>query len=124
MEREHTPTLLVLLPCWLVLCGGAPRAGQPRQDPDVRTIVRRLDELYRSTSSFARFEMEIATPHWQRTLDLQAWSSGMDKTFIRILSPKKERGVGTLRIGNEMWNYLPRTNKVPGDKDMKSKGTL
>jgi outer membrane lipoprotein-sorting protein len=36
----------------------------------------------------------------------------MDKTFIRIKSPKKEKGVATLRIGNEMWNYLPKTHKV------------
>jgi len=36
----------------------------------------------------------------------------MDKTFIRILEPKKERGIATLRLGNEMWNYLPKTNKV------------
>ena len=36
----------------------------------------------------------------------------MEKTFIRILEPKKERGTATLRIGDEMWNYLPKTNKV------------
>ena len=36
----------------------------------------------------------------------------MDRTFILITSPKKEKGVATLRIGNEMWNYLPKTNKV------------
>ena len=31
---------------------------------------------------------------------------------MRILSPAKEEGVATLRIGSEMWNYLPRVNKV------------
>jgi outer membrane lipoprotein-sorting protein len=36
----------------------------------------------------------------------------MDETFIRILEPKKERGMATLRIKNEMWNFLPKTNKV------------
>ncbi|MCK4305000.1 MAG: outer membrane lipoprotein-sorting protein [Candidatus Eisenbacteria sp.] len=56
--------------------------------------------------------MEIVTPHWQRTLVMKVWTEGMDKTFIRILAPRKEKGVGTLRIGNEMWNYLPKTNKV------------
>jgi len=56
--------------------------------------------------------MEIITPHWQRTLKMRIWSEGMDKTFVRILEPKKEEGVATLRIGNEMWNFLPKTNKV------------
>jgi hypothetical protein len=40
------------------------------------------------------------------------WTEGQDKTFIRIHAPRKEKGMGTLRIENEMWNYLPKTNKV------------
>jgi hypothetical protein len=36
----------------------------------------------------------------------------MERTLIRILQPQKERGMGTLRIEGEMWNYLPKTNKV------------
>ncbi len=78
----------------------------------VEDILRKMDELYRSSSSFAVIEMEISTPHWQRTLKMNTWSAGMDKTFIRILEPKKERGIATLRMGTEMWNYLPKTNKV------------
>ncbi len=81
-------------------------------DHDVKEIVEKLDALYRSESSYARVEMEIITPHWQRTLEMKVWTKGTQKTFIRILSPAKERGVSTLRIGNEMWNYLPKTNKV------------
>ncbi|MCK4766410.1 MAG: outer membrane lipoprotein-sorting protein [Candidatus Aminicenantes bacterium] len=81
-------------------------------DADAKEIVKKMDELYRSSSSYAVMEMEIVTPHWQRTLKLDAWSLGMDKTFLRILNPKKERGVATLRIDNEMWNFLPKTNKV------------
>ncbi len=79
---------------------------------DVDAIIRKVDELYRSKSSYAELEMEIVTPHWQRTLSMNAWTEGMDKTFIRITSPKKEEGMATLRIENEMWNYLPKTNKV------------
>jgi len=82
------------------------------QELDVAQIVKEIDNLYRSDSSYARLEMEIVTPHWERTLKMNAWTEGMEKTFIRITSPPKEEGVATLRIGNEMWNYLPKTNKV------------
>lgn len=75
-------------------------------------VVRHIDELYRAQSSRAEIEMLIVTPDWQRTLSLQAWSEGMEKTFIRIEKPAREKGVATLRIGNEMWNFLPKTNKV------------
>ena len=80
--------------------------------PDVKEIVKRIDELYRSETSYADMEMQIATSHWKRTLTLKIWTKGMKNTFIWITSPKKEKGVATLRIGNEMWNYLPKTNKV------------
>jgi outer membrane lipoprotein-sorting protein len=79
---------------------------------DINEIVKKIDELYRSKSSYSEVEMDIVTPHWQRTLAMKIWTEGMKKTFVRILSPRKEKGVGTLRIGNEMWNYLPKTNKV------------
>jgi len=86
------------------------RAQSPQ--PEILDVVRTVDELYRSKSSYAEVTMEIVTPQWQRTLEMMMWTDGMDKTFIRILAPRKEKGVGTLRIGNEMWNFLPRTNKI------------
>ena len=100
----HSFLLLILSFCVL-----AP-AQEPT--PDVETIIKQLDQLYRSETSHAEMEMHIVTPHWERTLAMTVWSKGMDKTFIRITAPKKEQGVATLRIGNEMWNYLPKTNKV------------
>jgi len=77
-----------------------------------REIVQTIDDLYRAESSYARMEMEITTPNWQRTLRMETWTEGTDNTFIRITSPAKEEGVATLRLDNEMWNYLPNTNKV------------
>lgn len=82
------------------------------QEDQAKKIVEKVDELYRATTSEALVEMEISTPHWQRTLKMRIWTEGTEKTFIRILEPKKEKGIATLRIGTEMWNYLPKINKV------------
>ncbi len=87
-------------------------AQSSSSEKKVEEIVRKIDELYRSKSSYSVMEMDIVTPHWERTLKMKVWTEGMKKTFIRILEPPKEEGVATLRIKNEMWNYLPKTNKV------------
>ena len=79
---------------------------------DIDAVVKKIDELYRAESSFSEVEMEIVTPHWNRTLRMNTWTEGKTKTFIRLLSPSKEKGVATLRLKNEMWNYFPRANKV------------
>jgi len=93
--------------------GFAPRAARPQSAaPDIDQIVRDIDRLFRSESSRGSLEMHIVTPDWERTLEMEVWTAGTDRTFIRINAPRKERGVSTLRIHNEMWNYLPNVNKV------------
>ncbi len=98
----------VLTACILLL----PAAAAAQEQPDIEQVVEAVDELYRHDTSHTVMEMEITTPHWSRTLKIESWSKGMNKTFLRILQPPKERGMGTLRIDGEMWNYLPKTNKV------------
>lgn len=79
---------------------------------DAATILKKMDELFRSQSSISTMKMQIITPNWRRTLEMQSWTMGMDDTFIRVLSPRKDRGVATLKIDKEMWNYFPKINKV------------
>ena len=81
-------------------------------DAEVEEIIKHIDQLYRSKTSQAAMEMQIVTPNWERTLAMTVWTKGTDKTFIRITAPKKEKDVTTLRIGKEMWNYLPKVNKT------------
>lgn len=71
-----------------------------------------LDDLFRSSASEAVMEMTIVTPDWERTLSIHAWSLGTDKTFIRILAPPREAGMATLRVGNDIWNYMPNTGST------------
>jgi outer membrane lipoprotein-sorting protein len=106
---KRSPVVLTIL-ALLLFPSLFSRQNAPANEAE--KIVKKMDELYRSSASEALVEMEIITPHWQRTLKMKAWSEGLDKTFIRILEPKKEAGIATLRIGNEMWNFLPKTNKV------------
>ena len=83
-----------------------------QSDETAVNLLKKIDELYRSDNSISTMKMSIVTPNWQRTLEMQSWTIGMDDTFIRILSPKKDRGVATLKKGREMWNYFPKINKV------------
>jgi outer membrane lipoprotein-sorting protein len=79
--------------------------------------MRRMDLLLRGNTSKGLYEMTITDPNWKRTLKLRVWEKRREKkSFIRILTPPKEEGIATLKIGFEMWNYLPRverTIKIP-----------
>jgi outer membrane lipoprotein-sorting protein len=81
-------------------------------DENAATLLKKMDELFRSKSSISLMKMQIITPNWQRTLEMKSWTIGMDDTFIRVLSPRKDRGVATLKKDKEMWNFFPKINKV------------
>ena len=75
-------------------------------------LLKKVDELYRSDSSYGEMEMEVVTPNWTRTIGIKSWARGMKKTFIYITAPQKDEGISTLRIGSKMWNYFPKINKI------------
>ena len=79
---------------------------------DVIKLIDDMEELYRGDASKAEITMRVETPHYKRSMKMESINLGTEKAFIRILSPKKERGVSTLKIDKEMWNYLPKINKV------------
>ena len=80
---------------------------------DGREIIRKMDLLMRGDTITGTYEMTITDPNWERVLRLRAWENRKEKkTFIRILSPPKEEGIGTLKIGFEMWNYLPKVERI------------
>lgn len=79
---------------------------------DARAILDHVDDLFRGDSSHGRARMSVTTEHWQRTLEMEFWSRGKENSLIRITAPKKEEGTGTLRSGNDLWNYLPKVKRV------------
>jgi outer membrane lipoprotein-sorting protein len=43
---------------------------------------------------------------------LEQWSKGEDKSLFKILKPKKEKGLATLRVDKNVWNYMPKVKRV------------
>lgn len=87
-------------------------SGMVSADDRAIEIIDAMEELYRGESSFAHMTMIVETPQYQRTMEMESSSIGTEKAFIRILSPRKDRGISTLKLDMEMWNYLPKINKV------------
>ena len=88
-----------------------------------REIVDRVDRLLRGDSSRGTVTMQIVTENWQRSLTMQILSQGTQNALVRIQQPKKEAGTATLKVDNNIWNYLPkvsRTIKIPSSMMMAS----
>ena len=49
-------------------------------------------------------------------MQMRSWSQGEDKALVVIDAPARDAGTATLRVGSNLWNYLPkisRTIRVP-----------
>lgn len=85
-------------------------------EPTIDELLRSTDDVTRGQSSEAVVEMHVKTANYERTMKMQMWAQGSEKTLIRILEPAKDAGVATLKVDQNIWNYLPkvdRTMKVP-----------
>jgi outer membrane lipoprotein-sorting protein len=96
----------------LALLLGLGAAGARADDPGAREIIERVERLLWGRTVQGDYEMTITTPRWQRTLGLRVWMERPKRSFVRILSPAKEAGIGSLRIGAEMWNYVPKVERI------------
>ncbi|HJL58676.1 MAG TPA: outer membrane lipoprotein-sorting protein [Alphaproteobacteria bacterium] len=79
---------------------------------DTEQILDNVDDLYRSNASHGIITLSVITVNWQRTLTLEQWSKDEDKSLIKVLKPKKEKGLATLRVDKNVWNYMPKVKRV------------
>ena len=79
---------------------------------DPEKILDGVDDLYRSNASYGILTLSVTTVNWQRTLTLEQWTKGENKSLIKVLKPKKEKGLATLRVDKNVWNYMPKVKRV------------
>ena len=80
---------------------------------DGKQIVDRMTQKLRGHANVASYEITVYRPTWSRTIRIKAWDDRARKRFfIRILDPPKDAGISFLRIGYNLWNYLPKVEKV------------
>lgn len=85
-------------------------AGDPPSTAE--DILNHVDDLFRGVSSHAIMQMTVTTAHYTRDMTLEAWSKGKENSLVRIVKPEKEKGTATLKAGSNIWNYLPKVNRI------------
>ena len=81
-------------------------------EPTAQDLIKEAEDLMRGQSNTGTFTMSITTPNWERSMTMDYWEKGKEKSLMKVVSPAKEAGTVSLKIGNEMWNYIPSVEKV------------
>jgi len=90
----------------------APARALPPEEAEARAILLEIDELWRASSSQGQVRMQVRTANYTRTLVLETWSKGKDRSLVRISAPLKEKDTASLKSGATMYTYLPRTDRT------------
>ncbi len=83
---------------------------------EAQAIIKKLEKNLRGDYMYSTMSMIVTSKRGKRTVKIESWSEGNDKSFIKILYPKKDKGITFLKIDNQMWQYIPkieRTIKIP-----------
>jgi len=87
-------------------------ASAAADEPDATSIVRDAINHWRGLASDSVMTMVIHRSDWERSMTMRAWTKGDDRSLVRVLEPRKDRGNGTLTDDNSMWSFSPKVNRV------------
>ncbi|MBN1522127.1 MAG: outer membrane lipoprotein-sorting protein [Candidatus Aureabacteria bacterium] len=82
------------------------------EELSAREILDRIDDLWRGESSISIMSMHVKKENYERSMTMKSYSKGKDYSLIIIKKPLKEAGIATLKYEDNIYNYLPKTNKV------------
>lgn len=95
--------LVGLLASWLVI----PAFGITGPE-----IIEKVDANMTFDSARMEAKMIIHIRKQIRTKTMLSYSEGRNKSFSEFLSPPRDKGVKYLKIGDNMWMYLPSVEKI------------
>lgn len=75
-------------------------------------IVRRVDANMAFGTARMESKMVIHVGDEVRTKTLVSYAEGRTKSYAEFLSPPRDKGVKYLKLGDNMWMYLPSVDKI------------
>ncbi len=75
-------------------------------------IIKKVEDNLNGKTAQMNISMKITTKRTTRTLEMESYSIGTEKSFIKITYPKKDRGITFLKRDNAMWQYVPKIEKI------------
>lgn len=105
-KRTHNVVKVALLSWAIVLL---PAIGNAIS---VDEIIKRVVDNLNGETAEMEITMIVKTSRTERTMRMKSYSIGQEKSFIKVLYPRKDKGITFLKVDNSMWQYVPRIEKV------------
>ena len=75
-------------------------------------IMQKVDTNIRGKNIYMKLSMKVVAFGHERIMKMENWSQGSKKSFVKILYPPKDKGITFLSLENQMWQYVPKIERV------------
>lgn len=99
----------------LLLLAATPERARGPQPPAAAELMRRAEESLGDERSLVEARMSVGSPlgSGRRAVAFRAYQDRYhQRAFVRVLSPEKDAGAAFLRLGPNLWVYLPQTGRT------------
>ena len=82
---------------------------------DARTIARRAENSLRADRTYMRAWVTVRSPEGstERVVEFESWNDRIERrSFIRILAPASDAGMGFLNLPPNLWSYQPESERT------------
>ena len=80
--------------------------------PSGEEILKRVDANIGSDNKIATAEMIIHGRRGSRSIKSKSWIYGEEKSFTEYLAPARESGTKMLKLEDQLWTYIPSTDRT------------
>ncbi len=79
---------------------------------EAQDIIQKLDNNIRGKNIYMKISMRVVSLNHERSMKLENWSQGNKKSFVKVLYPPKDKGITFLSLDNQMWQYVPKIERI------------
>jgi outer membrane lipoprotein-sorting protein len=94
-----------------VLVGLFAWQAQAKEAPTAQELLDRMDKNLTFEARRSRLVMTVAGRR-TRTFEMVSYGRGEEDTAMEYLAPAREKGTKMLKLGDELWIYMPSVDRV------------
>ena len=86
--------------------------GQIFAGPTAMEIIKKMDNSQNADNQVITSSMVIKGRRATRAIESKSWIQGDEKSYTEYLAPAREKGTKMLKVGDKLWIYYPRADRV------------
>jgi outer membrane lipoprotein-sorting protein len=86
--------------------------SSPAQAQTSSEILSMVDSNLTFETRYSRATMTVVKPRRTKVYEFESWGRGVDTAATEFLAPRRDVGTKMLKIGGELWMYMPSIERV------------